>query len=198
MNIPRIHLKAKLAMAVATSALLPTTLIAPMGDTPWPQNLSTWLLPMAAILAASMAALATWLLCREENKQFASSHFRAAIDCSGDMILLVDRKKMQNIEANETACRLLGYQREELLAQTPFQLAVGISKEKMVQNFNALFSSTMGIQRAEVVFRKKDGGEIPVELSRRAILDQGRELILTTARDISDQKAAQQIGRAHV
>src|SRR5258706_13028065 len=41
--------------------------------------------------------------------------FRVAMDNSADMIVLIDRTTMRLVDVNETASRLLGYSREELL-----------------------------------------------------------------------------------
>jgi len=45
--------------------------------------------------------------------------FRAAMDVSVDLVFLIDPASMLYIDANETACRALGYSREELLADGP-------------------------------------------------------------------------------
>ena len=38
---------------------------------------------------------------------------------SADMIVLVDRATMRFVDVNDTACKLLGYTREEMLAMGP-------------------------------------------------------------------------------
>src|SRR5690349_1902621 len=45
--------------------------------------------------------------------------FRVAMDSSADMIFLIDRATMRYIDVNLTACRLLGYTRDELLCRGP-------------------------------------------------------------------------------
>src|SRR6185436_19682141 len=45
--------------------------------------------------------------------------FRIAMDDSADIIVLVDRATMRFVDVNHTACMLLGYSREELLAMGP-------------------------------------------------------------------------------
>src|SRR5262245_38480934 len=45
--------------------------------------------------------------------------FRLAMDESADIIVLIDRATMRFVDVNRTACSLLGYSREELLAMGP-------------------------------------------------------------------------------
>src|SRR5713226_2612596 len=54
-----------------------------------------------------------------KRSEEALLRFRASMDMSDDMILLVDRKTMRFIDVNETVCRNLGYSRKEFLAMTP-------------------------------------------------------------------------------
>jgi len=51
-----------------------------------------------------------------KRSEEALLRFRASMDMSDDMILLVDRKTMRFIDVNETVCRNLGYSREAFLA----------------------------------------------------------------------------------
>ena len=46
--------------------------------------------------------------------------FRAAMDLSGDAIYLVDRTTMRFVDVNETACRVAGRSREQMLQMGPF------------------------------------------------------------------------------
>ena len=54
--------------------------------------------------------------------------FRAAMDTSSDMIMLVDRTTMRYIDVNATACEMQGYTREEMLRSGPQDVA-GISRD---------------------------------------------------------------------
>src|SRR5947207_5667935 len=60
--------------------------------------------------------------------------FRASMDMSDDMILLVDRKTLRFIDVNETVCRNLGYSREAFLAMTPEDSMPGTRKELEAAN----------------------------------------------------------------
>jgi len=52
---------------------------------------------------------------QRKRAQEEQHRFRIAMDTSADMILLIDRATMRFVDMNDTACRQLGYSREELL-----------------------------------------------------------------------------------
>jgi PAS domain S-box-containing protein len=56
--------------------------------------------------------------------------FRAGMDVSEDMIWLIDPVRMRVIDVNDTACRKLGYSREELLGMAP-QDIISMSREEL-------------------------------------------------------------------
>src|SRR5262249_57261246 len=57
-----------------------------------------------------------------KRSEEALRRFRASMDMSDDMILLVDHKTMRFIDVNEAVIRKLGYARDELLQMTPDQI----------------------------------------------------------------------------
>src|SRR5690349_8105948 len=52
----------------------------------------------------------------------ALRRFRASMDMSDDMILLIDRKTLRFVDVNAAVCRNLGYSREELLQMAPYDI----------------------------------------------------------------------------
>src|SRR5262245_44133700 len=56
--------------------------------------------------------------------QVELARFRAMMDQSDEIILVVDPPTGRNIDVNETACRLLGYSREELKQLTSRDIVV--------------------------------------------------------------------------
>src|SRR5258708_32955076 len=55
--------------------------------------------------------------------------FRLALDNSADMVLIIDRATMRHVDVNQTACKLLGYTRAELLLMGP-QDTLPVSREE--------------------------------------------------------------------
>src|SRR5438094_1303039 len=60
--------------------------------------------------------------------------FRLAMDKSADMIVLIDRTTMRFLDVNDTACRLLGYSREELLRMGP-QDVLPVDREELERSY---------------------------------------------------------------
>jgi len=92
------------------------------------------------------------------------------------------------IEVNDIACMRLGYTREELLTMTPLDIDapdtlpyVPRIMEQLVKQGGAIW---------EGVHVTRDGRRIPVEISNRLFEFDGKPAVLSTARDISERKAA--------
>lgn len=94
------------------------------------------------------------------------------------------------IEVNDIACSKLGYNREELLRMTPFDIAVPEDLNDMTKIFKKM------IQQEHVTFEKshlsKTGLKIPVEINSHIFLWNGQKVIQSIARDITDRKRAEE------
>ncbi len=90
------------------------------------------------------------------------------------------------VEVNEVACRRLGYTREELLTMSPGDIdapdkravsqAVG---RRLLEENNVVF---------EMENVAKDGTRIPVEISANLFRHNGRNMVLSVARDLSERR----------
>ncbi len=124
--------------------------------------------------------------------------FRTAMDMSRDAILLIDRESMRYIDVNETACRLFGYSREEMLTMGPVDLNPGLSREALAQRLDeaiALAGRPSPPEAEGRVNRRRDGSEFPVEVYRVAVPVGGRDIIVAFTRDISEQVRAEEATR---
>jgi len=90
---------------------------------------------------------------RAEEEQ---RRFRTAIDVSADLVLLADPVTLRYVDVNETACRALGYSREELLAIPPHEL-FSISREELTRLYERLIAGDPGATAMEGWYRRKDG-----------------------------------------
>ncbi len=108
--------------------------------------------------------------------------FRASMDMSGDMIFLIDRKTMHILDVNETACRDIGYSREEFLGMGP-QDILPMTREELETAYDQLIASgsTQGVRSN---YRCKDGSTLPFESMRRAMRSGDSWIIVVTTRDI--------------
>jgi len=123
---------------------------------------------------------------REEDLR----RFRASMDMSDDMILLVDRKTMRFIDINEAVTRNLGYTRAELLSMTPDQI-LPMSLAQLEAAYDEMIA-TGATQAMRSAYRCKDGQTLPFE-SRRRVMPSGDDwIIVATARDIRERIAQEE------
>jgi diguanylate cyclase (GGDEF)-like protein/PAS domain S-box-containing protein len=116
--------------------------------------------------------------------------FRAAMNASADMIWLIDPVRMSIIDLNDTACRELGYSREELLARTP-QDIIGMPRDKLEAIYRDLIAGGQG-DSYEGWYQRKNGVRFPVEGFRRAIQSFGHYMIIVVVRDVTERRAAEE------
>src|SRR6266849_2283639 len=117
--------------------------------------------------------------------------FRTAMDASEDMIWLLDPVNMKVIDINDTACRKLGYTREELLSLAP-QDVISISREELSRIYTRLIQGGEGDTAVGGWYRRKDGSRFPVEAFRRAVQSEGSYVIVAVVRDVTERRAAEE------
>ena len=100
---------------------------------------------------------------------------------------MVDPATGRFLDVNESACRALGYTRDEHLALTVFDV-VEIERE----HFHATIERAKkeGHATVEVLHRRKDGTRFPVEVSLSPVTID-REYLLAVVRDITERKQAE-------
>jgi diguanylate cyclase (GGDEF)-like protein/PAS domain S-box-containing protein len=164
--------------------------------------LSEWWQEVAKMLAATICFLLITLLIsklisgnwKRRNTAIMTlrqqeAKFRTIFNSSADPIIISDYKG-NIIETNDVACQRLGYSRKEMLRMT-----IGdIDSEKNPGISWALPESVCAT--GQVVHERthitRDGRNIPVEINVRTINFEGRELLLSIIRDITERKQAEQ------
>jgi PAS domain S-box-containing protein len=126
---------------------------------------------------------------RAEDEQ---QRFRAAVDVSADLVLLIDPERMLYVDANETACKRLGYSREELLKIGPHDL-YNATREALFATYQRMIAGDLSDASVDGWFRCKDGTSFPVESTRRVVAAAGGHVIVAVTRDISERKRAEQL-----
>ena len=116
--------------------------------------------------------------------------FRTLIDHSNDSIHVVDPATGRFLDINLTACRTLGYSREEMLEMSlPEIVATDGGRFSMQEAMEELRET--GVKMVEARHRRKDGSTFPVEVNVRHIcLD--REYVVAVVRDVTERKGAEQ------
>lgn len=92
------------------------------------------------------------------------------------------------VYANDTACAMLGYSRDEMLTMSLFDIAVDLTPEIMVIAWDETKKGTFAV---EGIHRHKNGQQIPVDVVVTYLVLEGQEYACTFARDISERKRAE-------
>jgi PAS domain S-box-containing protein len=90
------------------------------------------------------------------------------------------------IDVNDAAVEVLGYSREELLSMGPTDIDTNLNEEQIKDLIERM--PTDEIQVFETTHTTKDGKNIPVEISSNLVTYQGKQAILSIARNITERK----------
>jgi two-component system cell cycle sensor histidine kinase/response regulator CckA len=124
---------------------------------------------------------------RKAEEQLYLAQF--TIDNATDIIFLIDGSAHFRF-VNESACRRLGYSKEELLALRVFDLNPSLTPEMWSAHWQEL--RECGSIILETRERTKGGEEFPVEVSANRVLYKDNMYNCSFLRDISDRKAAEE------
>ena len=123
--------------------------------------------------------------------------FRAAMDMSADSIFLVDRASMRIVDVNESACRGVGYSREQLLSMAPHDL-LRVPRHDLEIEYDAVIAAGEEGVRSETTYVAGDGRRGWTELNRRALRQGDGWIIVTVSRDVSGRKRGEERKAVHL
>jgi PAS domain S-box-containing protein len=124
----------------------------------------------------------------------SEQEFRAVFDHANDGILIRDIES-NILEVNSQICDRLGYTRDELLRMGVWDLHAPACRDRLPEHLSRIVEC--GSALFESAHLRKDGSEMPVEISARLIEYRGRPAVLAVARDISERKRAEAAAAAH-
>jgi diguanylate cyclase (GGDEF)-like protein/PAS domain S-box-containing protein len=128
---------------------------------------------------------------RAEEEQ---RRFRAAMDASADLMLLVDPVSLRYLDVNDAACRALGYSREELLKMGPADI-FSTSRDDLTRAYARMIAGELIAPSVKGCYRRKDGSLLDVEAYPRAVKTGDGHVIVSVARDITERLATEEILR---
>jgi diguanylate cyclase (GGDEF)-like protein/PAS domain S-box-containing protein len=115
--------------------------------------------------------------------------FRLAMDATADAIFLVDRANMCFVDVNVTACRMLGFEREDFLLVGHRER--GSAPMQLVDLYDKLLAGDQGGAMAELMLHRRDGSLLSVEVQRRTLRSGQNWILVAVARDITERKEAE-------
>jgi PAS domain S-box-containing protein len=179
-------------LAHPLAALALVALAAMSWTTPW----RWWAL---AVLALGLVSLAVARSAQRASSRKAGelevelARALALLDATYDAVLIYDAATRRIRFANRGAMQQLGYSREQLLGMDVLAIKHGLDVEAFKRQFAPLLDGQAESLSFEAMHRRRDGKEVPVEVSARLVRleDGGAASIATVARDISARKHAE-------
>jgi len=120
----------------------------------------------------------------------AEERYRRLVDLLPDAVLLLDGQRI--VVANHSAARLYGVDAPgRLFGVCPIDFLESEHRPAAEARLRRLLETGEPLPPAEFRLRRSDGTLVDVESSATAIEEDGRRLVLTVLRDISERKAAE-------
>ena len=126
---------------------------------------------------------------QEEALRENEEKFRTIFNSSSDAIFIHDTSG-RFLEVNDVACERLGYTRDELLEMTLMDIDTPEAARIAPEHIRHLHQE--GFISFEGAHQRKDGQQFPVEITSRLINYEGETWILSTVRDITERKRAEE------
>ncbi len=128
----------------------------------------------------------------EEARRESEERFRRLVEQAADAIFVHDLRG-EFVDANQKACELLGYTKEELLALSVMDIEENFDPAGLVDLWERV-SSERSVM-IEGINVHKDGRRFPVEIHLGWFEAEGERLVLATVRDVTERKQAEEILR---
>jgi diguanylate cyclase (GGDEF)-like protein/PAS domain S-box-containing protein len=128
----------------------------------------------------------------EETLRSSEEKYRELINGMNDTAWVIDFNG-KFIDVNNAAVEVLGYSREELLTMGPHDIDSSLDAENITGLIKRMRRDKL--QVFETTHTTKDGKTIPVEIKSSLVTYQGKQAILSIARDITKRKQAEEAVR---
>ncbi|MEG4198766.1 CHASE4 domain-containing protein [Microcoleus sp. Pol12A5] len=129
-------------------------------------------------------------IAQAESEQLEEkARYRAVVEQATDCIFLWDAQTKRLLEANTAFRDLLDYSPDAISQLTIYDI-IAYSKDLIDNNIELLLTDKQ-FRIGEVLYRRRDGSCVDVEVSGSVISYGGREIICTVVRDITERKQAE-------
>lgn len=129
-----------------------------------------------------------------------ATDFRQFFDCSPDAILIADPDTETIVDANPTACELLGRERHDIVGRHQSELHPPMPDELHTLQFRQHVEAALTTGRTSplaTAFLRPDGSTIPAEAIARAFTIDGQTMLVGFFRDLRErQRIEQQLAQA--
>jgi len=127
----------------------------------------------------------------QEQLRCSQERFKVIFECAPDAYYLCDLKG-RFVDGNQAAEKMIGCPREDLLGKSFLQLDL-LPKTQIPRAAAALIKNAIGRPTGpdEFVLNRRDGSQVPIEVSTYPVRLQGQVLVLGIVRDITRRKCAE-------
>lgn len=140
-------------------------------------------------LAHTINGMLSALAIAESEQLEEKARYQAVVEQATDCIFLWDAQTKRLLEANTAFRNLLDYRLDGISQLTIYDI-IAYSKDIIDSNIDLLVADKK-FRIGEVLYRRRDGSCVDVEVSASVISYGGREIICTVVRDITERKQAE-------
>jgi PAS domain S-box-containing protein len=128
---------------------------------------------------------------RKAEKAFRESEarFRTIFETASDPIFLHEMGEGRFLDVNRAGCKHLGYTKEELIHMSIRDVVEQRGTPEVSEQFSQMALDQSSFY--ESLHVRKDGTKVPVEVSSGMVEQEGREVILSIIRDITERRRAE-------
>ncbi len=128
-----------------------------------------------------------------KRRELERERFRNLLDQSGEAIFVIHPASSRFLDVNQTALRVLGYSREDMLelSLNHIEVALPLTPSTAWHDWVENVRSAPDVLYVEGVHRRKDGTRFPVEVSVGLATSDGQELLLLVSRDVTERKRSE-------
>lgn len=123
--------------------------------------------------------------------------FRTLLDHSSESIFLFQVPSGKVVDANESACQHLGYARDEILGLTIEDVSDLFISERVRKLFAGAEADASSRKQVVAVLRKRNGEEIPVEITLSPFDYGDSTYVLAVGREVSQKSKTEQALQKH-
>jgi PAS domain S-box-containing protein len=121
-----------------------------------------------------------------ERLRSSEHRYRLLFEMESDAILVVDAETLRLLDANRAAESLWGYRRAELLAMTAADLSADPEQTR-----SSIQSPEGRVHIPLRYHRRRDGTVFPIEITSNRLWLDGRKIVISTIRDITERRRAE-------
>jgi len=140
-------------------------------------------------LAHTINGMLSAIAIAESEQLEEKARYQAVVEQATDCIFLWDAQTKRLLEANTAFRNLLNYSLDAISQLTIYDI-IAYSKDLIDNNIELLLADKQ-FRIGEVLYRRRDGSCVDVEVSGSVICYGGREIICTVVRDITERKQAE-------